>query len=228
MSWEDRYFCRDFDSSKIPSIDIINNICDVINYIPSQITNDDHFWFLLEYDNPQHVKLKEWLVENLYYHMDSTTYENISSDGEHFGMALDAPYVLFCALRKFAYNQKTVELEEKEWSFMIKNSHLSAGAILAEVVHSGLDNCVIGCTHGMRLDPNKDHNAKRNEFRKLIWEIFPEVNGWLLEPALSICMGYGTKHSKEDQDVISRHGYNWINYKDQHKNPNLIKTKKNI
>ena len=51
MAWQDRFLCRDFDSTKIPSMESINGVLDIIEYIPSQILDNDHYWFLLEYDN---------------------------------------------------------------------------------------------------------------------------------------------------------------------------------
>ena len=229
MAWQDRFFCRDFDSTKIPSMEVIDSITDIIEYIPSQILNNDHYWFLLEHDNADHVKLKEWLVDNVYYHASMFNKETGTNEEEHFAIVLDAPYVLFSGLRRKTDHVEDQDKHMREFNLMKCNAHLSAGAILAKLVDSDLDSAIIGCTNGMSLDPDKDSKKKRVEFRKLMKEIFPTTSGWCLEPSISICIGYGTNHrGKETQgQMIERHGYKWINYKNSHKSPNLLRAEKN-
>ena len=229
MAWQDRFFCRDFDSTKIPSMESINGVVDIIEYIPSQILDNDHYWFLLEYDNADHVKLKKWLVDNIYYHSEMFNVDTGDTEEEHFAVVLDAPYVLFAGIRKKTDEVVDKEKSDNEFNIMKTNVHLSAGAILGKIVDSNLHSAIIGCTHGMRLDSNKNHNTKRLEFRKLMAKIFPETTGWCLEPSISICIGWGHNHSnkKTSGQIIERHGYKWKNYKNNHKSPNLIRSEKN-
>ena len=59
-------------------------------------------------------------------------------------------------------------------------------------------------------------------------EIFPETTGWCLNP-ISTCIGWGInlKKKKTAGQIIERNGYRWMNYKKNHKSPNLIRSEKN-
>ena len=46
------------------------------------------------------LKLKKWLVDNIYYHSDMFNNNTGKTEEEHFAVVLDAPYVLFAGLRK--------------------------------------------------------------------------------------------------------------------------------
>ena len=41
MAWQDRFFCRDFDSTKIPSMEVIDSIADIIDAFEGPIAITD-------------------------------------------------------------------------------------------------------------------------------------------------------------------------------------------
>lgn len=205
MTWESRYFVRDF-TTDLPPREVVDTITNCVNYIPSQVADNDHFWVLLE---PEHKHIKQWLVDNVHYH---NIEENGEIEEEHFAHLIDAPYVLHCA-----YN--TVTKTEKEFDFQLRNSFFSAGAIIGEIVHSGLDSTVIGCTEGFQ----ENKNAKRLEYCKLLGDTFPELKELELDPSLTVGFGYGKKHT--GRIVLEDHGHKWYSLKNSSKSPNLIKVK---
>ena len=89
MTWENRYFVREF-TTKIPPQETVDRITGIVNYIPSQVSDNDHFWVLL---TPEHQHIKHWLVDNVHYH-DIGVNKNMQT--ENFGHIIQAPYVLHC------------------------------------------------------------------------------------------------------------------------------------
>ena len=91
MNWSERYFVRDF-TTDLPPREVVDTITNCVNYIPSQVADNDHFWVLLE---PEHKHIKQWLVDNVHYH---NIEENGEIEEEHFAHLIDAPYVLHLSL----------------------------------------------------------------------------------------------------------------------------------
>ena len=106
MTWENRYFVRDF-TTEIPPREVVDIITNCVNYIPSQVADNDHFWVLLE---PEHKHIKQWLVDNVHYH---NIEENGEIEEEHFAHLIDAPYVLHCAYNTVTKTEK--ELRKIRW-----------------------------------------------------------------------------------------------------------------
>lgn len=204
MTWENRYLAREF-TAEIPPQETVDRITGIVNYIPSQVSDNDHFWVLL---TPEHKHIKKWLVDNVHYH-EQTQEGKISK--ENFAHLIEAPYLLHCA-----YN--TVEDSQKEFDFQIRNAFFGAGALICEIVHSGLDSTVIGCTEGFQTDKEQ----KRAEYKQMLWDSFPKLKGLNLDPSLSVGFGYGVKHTTRDEVRENEHGHQWYSYKNSHKSPNLV------
>ena len=102
MKWDDRYFARDFDTSKNIPAKTIRELSRVVLKVPSFVTQHDHYWALLRTTKPMHRELVRWLVKNIYYD------HNNNGMIEHFGQLLDAPYVL----HSFVCNGSTHNLSE--------------------------------------------------------------------------------------------------------------------
>ena len=80
------------------------------------------------------------------------------TEEEHFAVVLDAPCFI-CRFKKKLEEDKKEDKGDKEFNIMKTNVHLSAGA-LGKIVDPKLHSAIIGCTHGMRLDPDKDLTQK--------------------------------------------------------------------
>ena len=216
MTWENRYFVRDFDSSKLVSDSDIDTLCNIVNYIPSQVLNNDHYWLLLNNKTSRHRLIIEWLVENIYYDPE---HEDIV---EHFGQLLDCHYVLSSMLRR---DPNFSGSREEEYKFQRGNVLFHSGAIVAKAVELELDTCVIACTEGTRF---KDYVELQSQYHDMILSFFkPDLKETDLKydyeffPSISIGIGYGIKHTEDV--LIEKHGYTWKGYKDNHKIPNMIK-----
>ena len=109
MTWKNRYFVRDFDSSKMVADSDIDNLCNIVNHIPSQVVNTGHYWILLNNKKPTHREITEWLVKNIYYDP-----MHDGDDVEHFGQLLDAHYVLSSVLRR---DPKEATNREEEYKY---------------------------------------------------------------------------------------------------------------
>ena len=216
MNWEDRYFARDFDNTKIIPNHVMRELSRVVLKVPSFVTQHDHYWALLRTSKPTHRALVYWLVKNIYY--DDKT------DGmvEHFGQLLDAPYVL----HSFVYNATTHDhpyTEDDRKQIQENNIFFHAGAIINKALEYDLDTCIIGCREGIGQRPINDLRTEYFDLLSKCFSDFPDLDADEGEvfPNLSIGLGYGIKHDKKFQ--IHRHGFKWVSYKSNHKIPNLLK-----
>jgi hypothetical protein len=205
MNWENRYFVREF-TTKIPPQETVDRITGIVNYIPSQVSDNDHFWVLL---TPEHQHIKKWLVDNVHYHDIGV---NKHMQTENFGHLIQAPYILHCAFN-------CVKKDVKEFDFQVRNAFFGAGALICEIVHSGLDSTVIGCTHGFHSD-NKEE--KRLEYKKILGDAFPRLSGLDLDPSVTVGFGYGVPENVNARVLENEHGHKWYSYKTAHKSPNLV------
>lgn len=205
MSWDKRYFVREF-TTEIPPQETVDRIAGIVNYIPSQVSDNDHFWILLK---PEHRDIKKWIVDNVTYHDIGL---NKGMEKENFAHLIQAPYILHCAFN-------CVKKDQKEFDFQVRNAFFGAGALICEIVHSGLDSTVIGCTHGFHRE-NKDE--KRIEYAKMMSDAFPRLAGLDLDPSVTVGFGYGVKHNNHAKVLENEHGHKWYSYKNAHKSPNLV------
>ena len=215
MTWESRYFVRDFDSSKMVADSDIDNLCNIVNHIPSQVVNTGHYWILLNNKKPTHRDITEWLVKNIYYDP-----MHDGDDVEHFGQLLDAHYVLSSVLRR---DPKEATNREEEYKFQRGNVLFHAGAIVARAVELELDTCIVACTEGTTY---REFDTLMSEYTKLILNKFTFPNaevkwGYEYFPSMAIGIGHGIKHDKPIW--IEKYGYKWMSYKDNHKAPNMIR-----
>jgi len=223
MTWDKRYFVREF-TAELPAQETVDRITGIVNYIPSQVSNNDHFWILLK---PEHKHIKEWLVDNIHYHQQVNTAQLLK---ENFAHLIDAPYVLHCAYNDLIFDQadkmryvgkfqgNAALNGQKAFDFQLRNAFFSAGAIICEIVHSGLDSTVIGCTEGFQ----ENREQKRVEYRKLLSDSFPRLTGLKLDPSLSVGFGHGVHHTTKNEILENEHGHQWYSYKNSHKSPNLV------
>ena len=213
MKWDDRYFARDFDTSKNIPAKTIRELSRVVLKVPSFVTQHDHYWALLRTTKPMHRELVRWLVKNIYYD------HNNNGMIEHFGQLLDAPYVL----HSFVCNGSTHNLSENvKYQIQENNIFFHAGAIVNKALEYDLDTCIIGCREGINKRQIDELRSEYFELLSKCYPNFPELNAEEDEvfPNMSIGLGYGIKH--ENKFTIHRHGFKWISYKNNHKKPNLI------
>jgi hypothetical protein len=216
MNWEDRYFARDFDTTKIIPSHVMRELSRVVLKVPSFVTQHDHYWALLRTNKPQHRALVYWLVKNIYY--DNKRNGMI----EHFGQLLDAPYVLHSFVCNATTHDKPYTGND-QCQIQENNIFFHAGAIVNKALEYDLDTCIIGCREGIDQRPI---NELRTEYFELLSKCFPNFPDLDAEedevfPNLSIGLGYGIKHENKFQ--IQRHGFKWVSYKSNHKKPNLLK-----
>lgn len=213
MNWSERYFVRDFDASKKVSDSDIEELCSIVNHIPSQVLNKDHYWLLLNNDNPKHKEIVKWLVKNIYYDPKHDDFV------ENFGQLMDAPYVMHSLLRRDGEWQGP---REEEYHFQRGNVLFHAGAIMSKAVSLGLDTCVIACTEGTN---HRDFDELMSEYTALVVDSFPRIERWedddQVFPSISMGIGYGIKHNQPV--LIEKYGYKWMSYKDNHKAHNMIR-----
>lgn len=208
--WKNRWTVRQFDSSIIPAQKDINNLVEMIQYIPSQLGSIDHIWCLL---TPEDEELKNWLVENIYY-----TDDKYQKHYEYFTALQDAPY-MFTSFQVKVPQQvnKILTTEQKGYikfsknTEAIRNNSFHAGILVSETLQLGYDACQIACVDGWVI---KQHNNTGHEYAEKIWNRFgPElkkinvtVNGQTFyfnkdcidKPMISIGIGKGllnTDHS---------------------------------
>lgn len=227
MTWDKRYFVREF-TAELPAQEIVDRITGIVNYIPSQVSNNDHFWILL---TPEHKHIKEWLVDNIHYHQQ----QQHKLLKENFAHLIDAPYVLHCAYNKIIVDQadkmryvgrfqgNAALNGQRAFHFQYGNALFGAGALVCEIVHSGLDSTVIACTEGYQTDKEQ----KRVEYKKLLSDSFPRLQDLNLDPSLSIGFGHGVHHTTTNEVLENEHGHQWYSYKNSHKSPNLVTAQKN-
>lgn len=192
-NWKKRYTVRSFDTSSIPSKEDIDYLCNIIEYIPSQLGAVDHIWGLL---GPQDHLLKRWLVDNCYY-----TYDNKNDHKEYFTALAEAPYVFH------SFKIKTVVQDVKPGEH-IRNNAFHAGVLVCEAVNRGLGVAQICCVDGFKI------NNKQQEYKEKIWgrfsqsllKIKKEYEGvihtanidHIVEPAISVAVGKGLPNTERD------------------------------
>jgi len=183
-NWRNRYTVREF-TDQIPSEQKINEICDIIQYIPAQLGNVDHIWCLL---TPEDQELKTWLVDNVYHTVDNGT-------KEYFIAVETAPYVFVSFKLEHPYG---IPLRNNEFS---RNNAFHAGCIVSEALRQELNVAQLACVDGY------NYNDIIAEYREKLWSRFGDkfekiwgmYNGEKLymikeaiaKPSMAVCVGYG-------------------------------------
>jgi len=189
-NWKNRYTVRQFDEGFVPDREKIDYMSEVIQYIPSQNGIVDHQWVLL---TPDDVKIKEWLVDNVY-----NVFDEGQTHREYFTMLADAPYV-FHSIR--LTSPAFAELKRKNNEYFRTNG-FHTGVLVCEAVNLGLDVAQICCNDGILKE---EYDV--NEYRDIIWKRFGselskitvDYNGTMinfskenvLEPSLCVAVGKG-------------------------------------
>ena len=153
--WQTRYTVRSFFEDEIPDVEKINQISEVIKYIPSQNGVADHQWVLL---TPEDKELKEWLVENVY-----NVWDEEKQHREYFTMIQEAPYV-FHSFRVEATSPLHLQRKASEY---FRTNGFHAGAIVGTAVQLELDVAQICCNDGILKD-----NFNWNLYKEKIWNRF--------------------------------------------------------
>ena len=208
QEWISRYTVRRFDRTKVPADNIIKNIKDTVQYIPSQLGAVDHIWCLC---GPNDQELKDWLVKNIYYCDDSKM-----NHREYFSALADAPYMFTSLSLKIphpsfidfeltnAEQHSFRQIKENEYR---RNNAFHAGILVSQGLRYGLDCCQIACTEGWS-------QSIADAYYDKVWERFGEelsklhvqfTNGKVYfskdlidKPLMSVGMGTGlptTDHS---------------------------------
>jgi nitroreductase len=207
--WKERWTVRKFDSSAIPAEEDINNLYEMIQYIPSQLGQVDHIWCLL---NPDDQLLKDWLVENIYYTDDAYQGHN-----EYFTALRDAPY-MFTSFKVLVPPNLVDILTEEQRGYIkipkdnetIRNNAFHAGILVSQSLQCGYNACQIACVDGWRI---KQENNKSYEYADRLWERFgaelEKVNvtfnnqtfyfekNYIGRPLMSVGVGKGIKPTKQ-------------------------------
>ena len=148
--WKNRWTVRQFDSSIIPAQQDIDNLVEVIQYIPSQLGSIDHVWCLL---TPEDQELKNWLVENIYF-----TPDKYQGHNEYFTALRDAPYMFTSFQVKIPQGLNEILTEEQKGYIKIskptesiRNNAFHAGILVSETLQLGYDACQIACVDGWTI-----------------------------------------------------------------------------
>lgn len=201
--WKNRYTVRSFYEDRIPDIEKINQLNEIIQYIPSQNGVADHQWVLL---TPEDKDLKQWLVDKIY-----NVWDDNNQHREYFSMIAEAPYV---------YHSFSVRITtplplnfKRKTSEYFRTNGFHAGAMVSTALQLGLDVAQICCTDGV-LREDVDIEKLREEYRDRLWSrfggelskisiqyrnvtiYFEKEN--IFDPSLTISVGTGkplTKHS---------------------------------
>tara|TARA_Y100000114_G_scaffold96719_1_gene90003 strand:+ start:423 stop:1142 length:720 start_codon:yes stop_codon:yes gene_type:complete len=235
--WANRYQCTEFLDKKITT-EQLNTICSIIDYIPEPPPGEGWnrvLWFLLDKSNSEHRKITKYLVENIHTALQRKEYKQ--GLVEHFGMLLQAPYVLHGAFVRFSEisalshdsaiveeltNHKTrAEITVSDLK-QYENLMFHAGSICTKIVDIGLDCCFIGANKGRFLNfPKLITNEEEKIFTNMIKEVFPGIVDNIC-PALSVGFGHGVKHN-DPKKILTDGEYQWFACKDRKKFPNLFK-----
>ena len=164
--WKNRYTVRSFYEDQIPDIEKINQLNEIIKYIPSQQGVVDHQWVLL---TPQDKDFKEWLVDEVY-----NRWSDDDQHLEYFSMIAEAPYVYHSFSIKitppFFIFKDSLRTDASEFD---RSAGFHAGAILSTALELGLDTALICCTASLNRK-DKDKNKIIKEYRERIWNRFGE------------------------------------------------------
>lgn len=153
--WQTRYTVRSFFEDDIPDIEKINQLSEVIQYIPSQNGVADHQWVLL---TPEDKELKRWLVDNIY-----NVWDDDKQHREYFTMIAEAPYVYHSFSIK-----ATMPLDfERKPSEYFRTNGFHAGAMVGTAVQLGLDVAQICCNDGILTE-----DFDLETYRDKIWARF--------------------------------------------------------
>ena len=166
--WKNRWTVRKFDSASIPDSNDIDNLVEMIQYIPSQLGTADHIWCLL---NPNDQELKDWLVENIYF-----TDDEYQGHYEYFTALRDAPF-MFTSFQVKVPAQLMDILTEEQRNFIkipkdseiTRNNAFHAGILVCETLQFGYNACQIACVDGWRV---KQEDSTTYEYADKIWERF--------------------------------------------------------
>ena len=203
--WKNRYTVRSFYEDQIPDIEKINQLNEIIKYIPSQQGVVDHQWVLL---TPQDKDFKEWLVDEIY-----NRWSDDDQHLEYFSMIAEAPYVYHSFN---TYITPSLFIDEgivtEHPSEFDRNNGFHAGAILSTALELGLDVAQIACLEGL-LRKDKDKEKIIKEYRERIWNRFGEELSTIniqhnnvtiyfkkeniFDPSLTISVGTGKPLTKD-------------------------------
>ena len=228
--WKNRYTVRRFDQTTVPAQEHIDNLVEMIQYIPSQLGASDHMWCLL---CPDDQELKDWLVENIYY-----TDDKYKGHNEYFTALRDAPY-MFTSFRINVPEQLNDILTEEQKNYIkipkdneiIRNNAFHAGILVCETLQFGYNACQIACIDGWTL---KKKNNTISEYADKIWnrfgselgkinvkfndEIFYFQKDYIGRPLISVGIGKGlanTTHSftpyKDGMTFTGQKPKKWFN-----------------
>lgn len=166
--WKNRWTVRKFDSGSIPDSNDIDNLVEMIQYIPSQLGSIDHVWCLL---TPEDQELKNWLVENIYF-----TDDKYQGRNEYFTALQDAPYMFTSfqikipqALNEILTEEQRGYIKISKNTEAIRNNSFHAGILVSETLQLGYDACQIACVDGWAI---KQDNNTSYEYAEKIWNRF--------------------------------------------------------
>jgi len=193
--WANRFQCTEFTNEAI-STDTLNSILEIIDYIPEPPPGrgwNRVIWFLLDNSNSTHRNINKHLVENIHTALQRKDFKK--GLVEHFGMLLQAPYVLHGAfvrlserypLRSSLSHDSAIDDKLTNACTVaeftvgdLKQHHnlmFHAGAITTQIVNLGLHCCFIGANKGRFLNfPKLITNDEEKMFTNLIKEVFPTL-----------------------------------------------------
>ena len=141
--WKQRYTPRIFDNtSKVPDQDL-EELIELVKYIPSQNGKHQHTWVVL---TEKHKHVKKWLIENIFYLYDNQVQIGLpAGEKEHMIQIYTAP-VVFCA---FYEPEGSMSFQSEVYRAI----GLHSAAIGQKALTQGHDIAFLGC-----IAQTKDHD----------------------------------------------------------------------